>query len=320
MWLNRLLVLALLGLAWAAPALAQEVYVVKVNGTGISIRELDGAFNEYLAEKKLHLLQVRDPNRMKRMREEVLDTLVDQELLWQEAKRQKIVASPKEVDDAYAILVGKFKSEDRLKLKLDEEGYTVDSYKEHIKKRISGDRYADSVAAKAAKATDAEIHDFYKNNPDKFHRAEMARARHILIRVAPDAKDEQRAEARHRIEDILAKAKAGTDFAELARTYSEDATKQWGGELDPFPRGQMPKPFEEAVFALKPGEISGVVATVQGLHIIQLEALIPEVTVSEKDAHDRIKSYLDSAKGEEAVKAKVQDLRSKAKIEMLLPL
>lgn len=148
----------------------------------------------------------------------------------------------------------------------------------------------------------------------------MARARHILVRVAPDASDEQRAAAHRKMEDILAQARAGADFEELARTYSEDATKQWDGELDPFPRGRMPKEFGEAVFALKSGDISGVVTTVYGLHIIKLEALIPAVSVSEKDAHDRIKAYLDANKGKEAVKRQLQDLRARARIEMLLPM
>src|SRR5512135_2340503 len=129
---------ALSAVIWAAglpAAQAQEIYVAKVNGVGISMQELEGGFNDLLKERGLHLLQVRDPNRMKSMKREVLDALIADELLWQEARHAQMVASDKEVEDAYAQGAKLFKGEEQFELRIKQEGYTVAEYKERIRKR-----------------------------------------------------------------------------------------------------------------------------------------------------------------------------------------
>jgi peptidyl-prolyl cis-trans isomerase C len=302
----------------ARPAAAQEVLAARVNGTGITIQQVEGTFDEGLKEKKLHLLQIRDPNKVKGMKREALDQLINQELLWQAAERKGMVASDKDVDAAFEQAKKSFKSEERFKLRLEQEGYTEDAYKERIRKKLSGDRYADSLA-RTAKVTDKDIHDFYLANPKLFQRPEMVRARHILITVASGATEEQRAAARKKIDAVLIEARSGRSFDELARLHSEDATKQWGGELDPFARGQVDPAFEQAAFALKPGEISEVVTSPYGFHIIKLEEHIPAVTISEKQAKDRIKGYLEAQRGKEAVDKELQSLRASAKVEILIP-
>jgi peptidyl-prolyl cis-trans isomerase C len=302
----------------AAPAAAQEVLAARVNGTGITVQQMEGAFDESLKEKKLHLLQLRDPNRVKGMKREILDQLIDQELLWQAAEKKGVVVSDKEVDAAFSQARGKFKSEERFKLRLEEEGYTEEAYRELIRKKLSGDRYADSIAG-SAKVSDKDIHAFYIANPQLFKRPEMLRARHILIKVPGDATQQQRAEARRKIDEVLAEARSGKDFDELARKYSEDATKQWGGELDPFSRGQMDTAFETAAFGLKAGQISGVVVTANGFHIIKVEERIAAVTISEKQAKPRIKDYLEAQRGKEAVAAELQSLRASGNVEILIP-
>ena len=94
--------------------------------------------------------------------------------------------------------------------------------------------------------------------------------RHILL-LTQGKTDQEKAEARTKIEDILAKAKAGADFAELAKQYSEDTgSKDNGGLYENFPRGQMVKPFEDAAFSVPVGEFSGVVETDFGYHILKV--------------------------------------------------
>lgn len=98
------------------------------------------------------------------------------------------------------------------------------------------------------------------------------RARHILLRVAPDASAEEREATLARAAEIQAQAAAGADFAELAREYSQDpGNAQNGGDLGFFPRGQMVPPFDEAAFALDVGEVSDIVETPFGFHIIKVE-------------------------------------------------
>jgi peptidyl-prolyl cis-trans isomerase D len=113
-------------------------------------------------------------------------------------------------------------------------------------------------------AQDIERH--YKDNQQQFSTPEQVRASHILFKI--DGKDE--AEVRKQAEAVLARARAGEDFAKLANQYTEEEVgKTRGGDLDFFGRGQMAKEFEEAAFALKPGQISDIVKTSFGLHIIK---------------------------------------------------
>ena len=113
--------------------------------------------------------------------------------------------------------------------------------------------------ADAAAATDADAKDFYDKNPDKFKQPETVRASHILIRVDEGRTRPRKKEARAKIDGVLKRAKAGEDFAALAKENSEDGSAAQGGDLGFFPRGQMVPAFDQAAFALKPGEISDVV-------------------------------------------------------------
>jgi len=141
-------------------------------------------------------------------------------------------------------------------------------------------RYQPDKLAKRITPTDKQIQDFYQHNRETmFSYPERVRARHILIAVAPNASPAVRAQARAKAEKILAKLKAGADFATLANKDSDDVgTNRHGGELGFFVRGQMVKPFEDAAFALKPGQLSGVVATGFGYHIIEVEQVEPART------------------------------------------
>ena len=123
--------------------------------------------------------------------------------------------------------------------------------------------------------TDAEVKKFYDDNPSKFEQPEMVRASHILLMtIDPKTKAELSKEvkdAKHKqMEDILKRARAGEDFAKLAKEFSEDpGSKDNGGEYK-FPRGQMVPEFEAAAFSLKTNQISDIVTTQYGYHIIKL--------------------------------------------------
>ena len=122
-----------------------------------------------------------------------------------------------------------------------------------------------------------ELIAYYDDHRDEFLQGEQANARHILIRVAPDATEEERGEAEVRANGVASIANQGADFAELAAIHSEDpGSKDNGGDLGWFDRGRMVKEFEDAVFSAKPGEIVGPVKSQFGYHIIRVEAFRPE--------------------------------------------
>ncbi len=118
---------------------------------------------------------------------------------------------------------------------------------------------------------EAEVERFYQDNQDQYVQTEKVRARHILIRVPQDADEATTDGARKKIEKVLEEAKASDDFAGLAQKNSEDSTAAKGGDLGFFEKGQMVEPFEQAAFALEPGEVSPVIRTEFGFHIIKME-------------------------------------------------
>lgn len=124
------------------------------------------------------------------------------------------------------------------------------------------------------RVSEEELRNFYQQNEQRFTEPEERRARHILVKVEADAKPEQRKAARAKADALLADARKNpAGFADLARKNSDDpGSAANGGDLDFFGKGSMVKPFEDAVFALKPGQISDIVETDFGFHIIQLEA------------------------------------------------
>ncbi len=126
--------------------------------------------------------------------------------------------------------------------------------------------------------TDAQIADFYKNNLDRFKEKEQVKARHILIKVAADAPADEVEKAHKEILEIAEKIKGGADFAEIAKKSSQGPSSSMGGDLGWFGRGSMVKPFEEAAFALSPGEVSEPVRTQFGFHLIKTEEYKPNRT------------------------------------------
>ena len=136
--------------------------------------------------------------------------------------------------------------------------------------------------------TEKEIQSFYEYNTDEYVEPKQVKARHILFKAAQGVKKEDEEKVRKRAEEVLKKARDGEDFAELAKKYSEGPTKSKGGDLGYFKEGQMVPAFEKAAFNMKPGEISDLVRTRFGYHIIKVEDVKESITKSLEDVRDKI--------------------------------
>ena len=318
--LVRGLAIGALVLATSGAALAQSVLAARVNGSGIALELLDRQLEELMRERKLHMARINNPAKLKDMKREALDHLIRVELLWQEAKAAGLGASDEDVDRTVSEVRARFRSTDAFQRRIEQGGFTEASYREHTRKILSGERFAERIVEREVVITDADIEKFYEINPRFFKRDEQVKVRHILAGVPKDATPEQRDQARRKIVDVAARVKAGESFEALARNHSDDATRQWGGELDEFARGHMAKSFEDAAFKLRPGEISGVVETASGFHLIKLEQRSPAMTVSLEQASEKIREYLRGTRGKEAIDRAVEQLRAGGKVEVLTPL
>ncbi len=155
----------------------------------------------------------------------------------------------------------------------------------------------DLDAAGSFKFSDAEIEKYYQDNMAKYSTPEQRHARHILVKSDAGDSDKLRETKRKKIETILELAKKDQDFAKLAKEYSEGPSAVGGGDLGFFRRGQMVKPFDDAVFAMKPGELSGVVETQFGFHIIKLEEIKAAKVTSLDKARKEIAATMKKEKG-----------------------
>lgn len=155
--------------------------------------------------------------------------------------------------------------------------------------------------------SDEDILLFYRQYPKRYNIPEKRQARHILIRAAETDAPEIKANKRQQAETILKLAKSGQDFAKLATQYSEDASAEQGGDLGFFDRGQMVPSFEEAAFKLKPGQVSDLVETRFGFHIIKLEKIEPGRVIPLSEARQEIIETLKRNQGRQLALKKANE-------------
>jgi peptidyl-prolyl cis-trans isomerase D len=139
---------------------------------------------------------------------------------------------------------------------------------------------------------DEYVQAYYDGNASEFETEKTVEARHILLSVDEDAADEVVAEKLTKAEEILAKAKAGEDFSELAKEYSEGATRETGGLLGEFKKGDMVAPFSEAAFSMAEGDISDPVRTQFGWHLIKVEKVNEASVKSLEEVSEQIREKL----------------------------
>ncbi len=315
-----LIILALITLAspaGEAESQPAEQKVAVVNGTVIKQAELDSEMNRYLAR----LQQTgRFPNDLERsqIKKQVLENLIARELLYQESQKKGIKVDQKEIDGQLTALIGRFPSEAEFKTALSRMNLTEADLRFQFERDLAIKKLLDGQIGDKVAVSEKETRAYYDANPETFKKPEQVRASHILIKVDPGADEAKKAEARTKIESLQTKLKKGEDFGALAKEYSEGPSGPKGGDLGFFGRGQMVKPFEEAAFTMKPGQVSSTVETRFGYHLIMVTDRTPESTFSYEEVKDRLDQYLKQQKVQEAIAEYVKTLEGKAKIERFL--
>ena len=297
----------------AAGALAQVTpgTVATVNGAPITIQQLERNFEREMRARNLNIAAVRRPDKIAEIKREVLERLIREELLWQKARADGLVASDADVARAIDETAARYRSREAFERRVAIEGYDERGYREYARRMLSADRAAQALVEGSLAVTDAEVERFYRDNPAHFHRPEQLRLRVLQVRAAPGA--------RERIETLRARLVKGEEFDALARHESDHPTRPWGGAMDPVARGQLPAPLEQAAFRLQPGELSGVVEASDGFYVLKLEEQMPEVAVPLDAARERIREHLAQGRGREVLDREVAALRAASKVEILLP-
>lgn len=300
------------------PATPATPPAARVNGVEISMPMLQKTFERNLEERGIDVKKIKSRERLGTLRMEVLNVLIDQELLWQQAKEKGIVAKDEEVELVIAAVTKGLPFEEAFAAILNEGGFTEEGYREFIRAQISVSRLIETDIAAGIATSDGEVSDYYAENPGLFTPPEEVRTRRIMVGVEQGAGEKERREARARIEGVLVEAKGGADFAELARKHSEGPEAPRGGDLGFLGRGKMPRPLEDAAFSLKPGGISEVLETPLGYHILRVEERRGGKPVPEAEVGEKIRTNLTRQKIREAVQKRVRELREKGTVEILV--
>jgi len=317
-------VLALVSLALAGLVWAQGYHpgnAVRINGDEISNQRFNAYYTEYRKNKGVAVGARGDQlGLMKQLRREAMELLIEQELVRQAAVKQGIEVDSEEVDKAVGGLRDLFDTQGAYETRLENEGFDAKSYHQHIEDMLKAKRYLDDIRMIAADVSDEELEKYYLDNEYRLTLPEEVRVRHILLSWKPLGKPDDRAALREQMNPILEKARSGEDFAELASEYSEDSTRVDGGDVGFFRRGQMMLAFEKAAFSLQPGEISDIVETTYGLHIIKLEERKEVRLLPLDEIRETLRDHIRDENMEKAVQQEYARLREQAEIDILIPL
>jgi peptidyl-prolyl cis-trans isomerase C len=296
------------------PAQLPDV-VARVNGESINKSEFDRAVASLEARNGGPVpTEQRD-----RIYRDVLDQIVSYKLLVQESRARKVEATDVEVNMRLQEIQAQFPSEDAFKQMLASRKTSLDQIRTDIRQDISVQKLIEAEIAPKIAVKPEQVQDFYTKNPDQFKQPERVRASHILITVPKDADANAKTQARTRAAAILKDAKAGKDFAALAKEHSQDpGSAQNGGDLGFFQQGQMVGPFNDAAFSLPPGTISDLVETEFGFHIIKVAEKQAPRAVPLEEIRPRLEQYLERQNREQQTNAFITGLKTKGKVEVLI--
>jgi peptidyl-prolyl cis-trans isomerase C len=261
------------------------------------------------------------PPEMARAEQQLLQQLIRLKLLTARATDADRANGKEAGEKRFQAVLDRAGSEDALTRQLKAVGITPDE----LRVRIAEEAVAEAVVEREVPVTvtDDEVRKFYDDNPSRFEEPEKVRASHILLGTLDPAtrkplSDGQKEAKRKQMDELLKRAKAGEDFAALAREYSEDpGSKERGGEYPPFARGQMVPEFEATAFSLGENQISDVVVTSFGYHIIKLHERIPARTVEFAVVTDRIREALKQQAVQKELPAYFEKLYKDAAVEIL---
>jgi parvulin-like peptidyl-prolyl isomerase len=277
-------------------------YLAEINGVGISYNQWQATFQNTISRYDNKTISSMDQSTINSLKNNILKQMINSELLFQQAKKEKVKISKNDIDSEIDKIKENFSSPEEFDNALKANNITLNQLQDDIKKQLMIN-YVLGEAKNKINITDEELLEYFNKNKDSLFEPEKVHALHILVETEEEANN------------ILNKLKEGIiDFAELAKEKSIDPSAKNGGDLGFFARGQMVKEFEDAAFSLKPGEISGIVKTKFGYHIIKLVEKKEAYNPTFEEAKENINNILKNQKEIEATQNLISNLTDNANI------
>jgi len=277
-------------------------YIAEVNKSGITSDQLQKAFLSAISRYDDKTLSSLDQSTILSFKKNILDQLINYELLYQQAQKEKVKIHSDEINLEIDKIKDNFSTPEEFNEALKANNITLTQLKEDIRRQLMINSILEETKNQIS-ITDDELLEYYNKNKESLHEPEQVHARHILVKTEEEANN------------ILLQLKEGiTDFAEMAKEKSIGPSASSGGDLGFFARGQMVKEFEDAAFSLEPGETSGVVQTQFGYHIIKCEERKEEYSPTFEEAKEKINNTLRQQRENEAISALNLKLKEEAVI------
>ena len=289
---------------------------ITVNGNSVSHFDFINAIQSYAMEMFRKTADHLNDEETEQVQEVAIERIIARELIFQQALAEGVVATDEQITKETVKVMANFPSPEEFYATLEKAGVDKDSYYRMIRQDLSVNMLTEKKALNAPEPSDEEVKAFFEANPEKMRKPAQVRASHILVKATDDESDEAKTKA----DDIYRQVQADeANFAALAQEHSACPSGEQGGDLGFFGPGSMVKEFEAAAFALKPGEISDVVKTPFGYHLIKVTERQEENTLSFDEIKPQIVSFLQEQAGAKQLHAWVEELRSKAEIDFSKP-
>ena len=303
-----------LTLLFIGEVFGEDKIVAVVNDVPLKETQLQGVMNEMLPRTFYH--RTVTPEKIAEIRKKALDELIKRELYYQEAKRTGLRVERSEINEGLETIKKRFKSKKEYREALKQAGISEDDLRKDIERNLLIQKFYQKEVIDKSMVSDEYLKDYYEKNKKDFLRPEAVHIRHILIKVDPSSSSEEKNKKKETAQDILKRLRSGEDFAELAYKYSDDDWRVKGGDLGLLHRGRLLPELEEAAFKMKPGEISDLIETIYGYHIIKLEEKLPPTQFSFEEIKDKLRKEIEEKRRKDIEDHLLKSLKEKAKVEV----
>jgi peptidyl-prolyl cis-trans isomerase C len=295
--------------------LKEDSMIASVNGSVITKSEVDSEREKLARQFQSKISSDQMESIMPKLTQQALENLINLRLLTQEADRKNIQHDNEAIDKQIEQISSRFPNPEKFKEQLATLGLSEEKLRTEIGESLRIEKLLKSKPEHNEEVSEKDIEDFYRDHPENFQMPERIQASHILVKIDSGDTPEVKEQKRQKLSDIRKEIENGADFAQLALEHSDCPSKSRGGDLGLFERGKMVKPFEDVAFKLKVGEVSDIVETQFGLHLIKLTDRQEGQVMPLEKSRERIIYFLNRQNQEQAINNYLTELRSKAKID-----
>lgn len=319
--IDKLLARLALAVVACAPALAGaeiiDRIVAVVDDEIITLSELEETARPLLAQVE----QVGDPVTRAQLRDRqlraALDALVGKTLIAQEAARRNLGVETADVDDHIArVMARQGWTEDQLRMYLSSQGLSLADFRAEVRENLLRQRVIGAVLGSKVRIGETDLRDYYKEQITKANTEYEVEAAHIVLTVPPEATEAEESAARQKATEILQRARAGEDFADLARRYSQGPGAGNGGYLGTIRRGSLDGALEQALFETPAGGVGGPVRTHFGYHVVKSIARKTLPPQPFEEVRAELQRDLHNKRLEEELAKWIETLKKKAFVDI----